>query len=85
MLGYGAYEHQKGFLNKIIRFETFIAALQYLSYALNKMAYMGVGRNLAYQKDLFYAFKGFQDHYKVISGDDDLFVNQAANKNNTTK
>lgn len=34
VLGYGAYHKKKGLLNKLIRFETFHTALQYLSYAL---------------------------------------------------
>ena len=33
VLGYGAYHKQKGFLNKLIRWETFHSALQYLTYA----------------------------------------------------
>src|SRR5690348_1484644 len=53
VLGYGAYHKKSGAMNKIIRFETFHTALQYLSYALAGMPYMGVGRNLSYKKDLF--------------------------------
>jgi hypothetical protein len=44
---------------------------------------MGVGRNLAYRKSLFYKVKGFASHYHIPSGDDDLFVNEAASKTNT--
>ena len=79
VLGYGAYEKRKGFLNKLIRFDTFIIATQYLSAAIKNKPYMGVGRNLAYTKELFFKEKGFSKHYHIISGDDDLFVNQAAN------
>lgn len=84
VLGYGAYSKEDSFLNKIIRFETFHAAIQFLSYALNKLPYMGVGRNLAYNKSLFYQYKGFAAHNHISSGDDDLFINAAANENNTT-
>jgi glycosyltransferase involved in cell wall biosynthesis len=84
VLGYGAYKKRKGFLNKLIRFETFHTAIQYLSYALAGNAYMGVGRNLAYKKTLFYNQKGFTSHNNIPSGDDDLFVNEAATKYNTT-
>jgi len=83
VLSYGAYAKHNSFLNKIIRFETFHAAIQFLSYALNKMPYMGVGRNLAYNKSLFYQYKGFSSHNHISSGDDDLFINAAANKTNT--
>lgn len=83
VLGYGAYEKQKGFLNKLIRFDTFMIALQYLSFALKGETYMGTGRNLAYKKSLFFKMKGFASHYHVESGDDDLFVNEAATKQNS--
>ncbi len=83
VLGYGAYEKQKGFLNKIIRFDTFMIALQYLSFALAGKTYMGIGRNLAYTKSLFFQMKAFASHYHIKSGDDDLFVNEAATKHNS--
>lgn len=83
ILGYGAYQTQKGLLNKLIRFETFFTAVQYLSYALAKLPYMGVGRNLAYDKVLFFKNKGFASHQHILSGDDDLFVNEVATSKNT--
>ena len=45
---------------------------------------MGVGRNLAYKKEEFFNVNGFIDHMKIRSGDDDLFINQAAKGKNTT-
>ena len=84
VLGYGAYEKVKNsFLNKIIRFETMLTATQYFSWAKIGKPYMGVGRNLAYKKEEFFNVRGFMDHMKIRSGDDDLFINQAANKKNT--
>jgi glycosyltransferase involved in cell wall biosynthesis len=83
VLGYGAYHKTKGLLNKLIRFETFHTALQYLSYALAGLPYMGVGRNLSYKKSLFFSNKGFASINHIPSGDDDLFINKAATKNNT--
>jgi cellulose synthase/poly-beta-1,6-N-acetylglucosamine synthase-like glycosyltransferase len=83
VLGYGKQETTKGFLNKIIRYETAFTAIQYFSFALSGMPYMGVGRNLAYKKSLFIKNKGFISHYNVASGDDDLFINQVAKKSNT--
>jgi poly-beta-1,6-N-acetyl-D-glucosamine synthase len=78
VLGVGQYTRRKGLLNLIIRYETFFIALQYLSFALAGMPYMGVGRNLSYRKSLFLKHKGFISHYNVSSGDDDLFVNAVA-------
>jgi poly-beta-1,6-N-acetyl-D-glucosamine synthase len=83
VLGYGAYEKQKGFLNKIIRYDTFMIAVQFLSFSLAGKTYMGTGRNLAYKKSLFFKMKGFASHYHIESGDDDLFVNEAATKRNS--
>ena len=83
VLGYGPYISQKGLLNKIIRYDTFLVAMQYLSYALAGKPYMGVGRNLSYKKNLFYKNKGFTSHYNISSGDDDLFISSVANKKNT--
>jgi glycosyltransferase involved in cell wall biosynthesis len=83
VLGYGAYKKKPGLLNKLIRFETFQTALQYLSYALAGLPYMGVGRNLSYKKEVFLRNKGFSSINQIPSGDDDLFINQVANANNT--
>jgi glycosyltransferase involved in cell wall biosynthesis len=83
ILGYGRYEKiTNSFLNKIIRFETLLTALQYFSWAKIGKPYMGVGRNLAYKKEEFFNVNGFIDHIQIRSGDDDLFVNQAANSDN---
>lgn len=83
VLGYGAYHKKPGILNKLIRFETFHTALQYLSYALAGNPYMGVGRNLSYKKNIFFKNKGFSSINQIPSGDDDLFINQVATASNT--
>lgn len=84
VLGYSKYEKQNTLLNKLIRFDTFHIALQYLSFAKAGRPYMGIGRNLAYKKSLFFKHKGFASHYHIESGDDDLFINEAATSTNTT-
>jgi glycosyltransferase involved in cell wall biosynthesis len=83
VLGYGAMHKKKGFFNKMVRWETFHTALQYLSFAKAGIAYMGVGRNLSYKKSVFFRHKGFSAHNHVPGGDDDLFINKAATKKNT--
>ena len=83
VLGYGAYNKKPGVLNRLIRFETFFSALQYLSYALSGIPYMGTGRNLSYKKTLFFHNKGFSSINHVPGGDDDLFINQVATGRNT--
>ncbi|MCO5948719.1 glycosyltransferase [Mucilaginibacter flavidus] len=83
VLGYSPYKKTRNFLNPFIRFETIKTAINYLSAAVRGDAYMGIGRNLAYTKTLFFGAKGFAAHMHVISGDDDLFVNQNATADNT--
>ena len=82
VLGYSPYFKYSGFLNKLIRFETAHTAMSYLSYAIKRDTYMGVGRNLSYLKSLFFKGKGFNAHMHIKSGDDDLFVNQNATRQN---
>ncbi len=85
VLGYGKYEKvANSFLNKIIRFETLLTAIQYFSWTKVGHPYMGVGRNLAYKREEFFNVNGFIGHIQVRSGDDDLFINEAANAKNTT-
>jgi len=84
VLGYSPYQKQKGFLNVFIRYETLFAGMQYISCAVLKNPYMGVGRNLAYRKSLFLKNKGFNGFLGVTGGDDDLFINQHANSSNTS-
>jgi len=84
VLGYGAHAPCKGLLNKWIRTDTVYIAMQYLGFALARKPYMGVGRNMAYRKELFFKNKGFASHLHIPSGDDDLFVNETTNKYNTT-
>lgn len=83
VLGYSPYYKSNGLLGVLIQFETYHTAMSYLSYALKGNAYMGVGRNMAYTKSLFFKGKGFASHMHIPSGDDDLFVNQNATRTNT--
>ena len=82
VLGYGPYKKQRGFLNTMIRFDTVQIAVNYFAFALNGLAYMGVGRNMAYKKQRFMEVGGFKSHYGIPSGDDDLFIRDAANRKN---
>lgn len=84
VLGYGAYAKKRfSLLNQLIRFETVLTAIQYFSFARLKMPYMGVGRNMAYRKELFFINNGFNGHMAIKSGDDDLFINEVADALNT--
>jgi glycosyltransferase involved in cell wall biosynthesis len=83
VLGYGGYLREKGLLNKYIRYDCITIAMQYLGMAIRGIPYMGVGRNLAYRRSVFFKNKGFGSHNHIISGDDDLLVNSLATGENT--
>ena len=83
-LGYSGFHKKKGFLNMFFRYDAFFVAMHYFSFAMAGIPYMGVGRNLIYRKHLFFDNKGFAKHLDLDSGDDDLFINEVADKQNTT-
>jgi glycosyltransferase involved in cell wall biosynthesis len=74
ILGIGLYEKENTFLNGLIQYETRQTAFLYCSRALQGRAYMGVGRNLAYCKSLYYQASGMEAIKGSLSGDDDLLV-----------
>lgn len=84
LLGNSPLLVSKNILGSMVHYETFHTALQYMGYASKGYPYMGVGRNLAYTKTLFFKNKGFANHQHILSGDDDLFVQEVATKRNTT-
>ncbi len=85
ILGYGPMKQSGngGFLEKWTRFETAFTAIQYGTFAILGVPYMGVGRNLAFKKAVFERVGGFSKHEHIPSGDDDLLVNAAATPRNT--
>ncbi len=83
VIGFGGYKRAKGLLNKIIRADTVFIGLQYIGFAIAGIPYMAVGRNMSYRKSMFFRNKGFKNHLNLLSGSDDLFVNENANKKNT--
>jgi glycosyltransferase involved in cell wall biosynthesis len=83
VLGYGGYLNEKGLLNKLIRYESMTIAMQYLGMAIRGVPYMGVGRNMAYRRSVFFNNNGYGRYNHIVSGDDDLFVNTNAHRKNT--
>lgn len=80
--GVGLYHRKKGLLNLFIRIETAFIYMQYAGISNWGRPYMGVGRNLAYRKELFFNNKGFASHAHLSSGDDDLFISEVAKRGN---
>ncbi|MFM7857765.1 MAG: glycosyltransferase [Flammeovirgaceae bacterium] len=83
VLGFSPYRKSTSVLNAFIRFESILTGIQMVAMALLGKPYMGLGRNLLYEKRIFLENKGFNRHLEVTGGDDDLFVNQHANAGNT--
>jgi cellulose synthase/poly-beta-1,6-N-acetylglucosamine synthase-like glycosyltransferase len=83
VLGFSPYIETEGHVNRLVRYDTLFNGLHYLGAALCGHPYMGVGRNLAYRKSLFFESGGFTHMMTSKAGDDDLFVNHVATKQNT--
>lgn len=83
VLGYSGYERGKGCLHRRVSFDSLFTSLRYLGFALAGKPYIGIGRNLAYRKELFFNVKGYSNHLNLQRGEDDLFINQISNENNT--
>lgn len=83
VLGYSGYNHTKGWMHKRIAFDSLFGSLRYLGFAIVGKPYMGIGRNLAYRKELFFKQKGYSSFLNLQRGEDDLFINQIATGENT--
>lgn len=81
VLGCSPYTKEKGLVNRFARFETLYTALIYGSSALIGLPYMGVGRNLSYNRSKLNW--DILNDSSTISGDDDLMVNAHATETNT--
>lgn len=83
VLGYSNYEREKRWFNRKVSFDNLFSAMRYLSFALMHKPYIGIGRNMAYRKELFFKNKGFSSYLNLQRGDDDLFINEIATPSNT--
>lgn len=83
VLSYSRYETIKGVFKRIIAYDNLFQSMRYLGLAAAKRPYMGIGRNLAYRKELFFSQKGFASHLNLNSGEDDLFISDVAKGSNT--
>ena len=83
VLAHAPFEKLPSFLNKLIRYENFMTALQYFGFAKIGLPYMGVGRNLSFKKELLQNFNGYDKTKDLPTGDDDLLINATATYKNT--
>lgn len=83
VLGYSGYEQGKGWFQRKAAFTNLLMSIRYLGFALLDKPFMGIGRNMAYRKELFFKNKGFSSHLNLQRGDDDLFINEVSTPFNT--
>lgn len=76
VLGYSNYERKTGFANWCYMYDTMLQQLRMLGIALLKQGYMGIGRNMAYRRELFFQHKGYSSHLDLQRGEDDIFINE---------
>ncbi len=80
VLGFAQLEGLRGVMN---RYDQAATSVAWISAAAAGHPYRGLGYNLAYRRQLFFDAKGFSRSLTLHSGDDDLFINQITNKQNT--
>lgn len=73
----------KGLSGSMNRYDEVATATTWLSSAIKGRPYRGCGYNLAYRRQLFFDMKGFAGSLTLHFGDDDIFVNQIATRQNT--
>lgn len=76
VLGYCNYERRPGVANRCYVFDTLLQQLRILGLTLLSRGYMGMGRNMAYRKEIFFSHKGYSRHLDLERGEDDLFINE---------
>lgn len=83
VLGYSHFSHPMTFSGRYMAYDRLLFSMRYLACAVRRRPYMGEGTNLAYRKSLFFEHKGFVKTLNFRYGDDDLFVNEVATRDNT--
>lgn len=83
VLGYCNYSYGKGIFAKRIIADMLMVSMRFLGKAIGGNPYMGIGRNMAYRKDIYLQHKGFYNQLTLSRGDDDLFINEIADSRNT--
>lgn len=83
VLGYSTYQKRNNPFNRLLHFDTMVAAMQYFSLALAHSTYRGDHKNIGFSKTLFYKQKGFAAHNHLVYGDEDIFISKASNQKNT--
>ena len=65
-------------MRRFILFDNLIHHLKFISMAIARKPFMGIGWNMAYKKELFFQNRGFSHILNREGGEDDLFINRIA-------
>lgn len=83
VLGYSGIEKQSGFRNFIFREYQFNESVAWLSSAIRRRTYSASRNALGFRKSLYFEVRGFS-HLNINVGEDDLFVQQIATRDNVS-
>ncbi len=83
VLGYSGVVRQRGFQNFIFREYRFTESVAWLSSAIRNRPYSASRNALGFTKQLYFGVRGF-NHLNMNVGEDDLFMQQIASKDNVS-
>ena len=85
VLGYCKFNIKKSVpMRRFVMYDNLIHCLKYLSLAIAHKPFMGIGRNMAYRKQLFFDNNGFSNILNIEGGEDDLLINKMVKGNKTS-
>lgn len=83
VLGYTAIEQTSGLTNYLIRMSRLQLSMTWLARAVRGATYRGSRCNVGFTKELYFGAKGFT-HLNMTIGENDLFINHIARRNNVS-
>ena len=83
VLGYSGVARQRGFSNFIFREYQFNDSIAWLSSAIRRRTYSASRNALGFKKSLYFDVRGF-NHLNMNVGENDLFVQQIATRDNVS-
>lgn len=83
VIAYCGLEPHKNLINKILRCSRLMFSIRYLSSAIAGRPYRGILQNLGFSKNIYLSNRGF-NHLDMTIGEDDLFIQKIATRENTS-
>ena len=81
VLGYNNLRIDNKFaLSGFAKYDNLMHQTKFLSMAIKGKPFMGMGRNMAYKRSMFFEERGFSSVLSYFDGEDDLFINKIAKK-----